>query len=58
VTTQAHIGGNGMGLLFCQRMLLSMGSKIVVESELDQGTTISLLFGPLEHRRRSGLIVL
>ncbi|GAC1528702.1 MAG: hypothetical protein NVS2B4_06750 [Ramlibacter sp.] len=44
VTTRAHAGGNGMGLLFCQRVLQSAGGSVAVESTLGSGTTITLSF--------------
>lgn len=44
VTTRADSGGNGMGLMFCQRVMLSMGGSIDIRSTLGQGTAISLYF--------------
>jgi two-component system response regulator PhcR len=44
VTTRANSGGNGMGLMFCQRVMLSMGGSIDIRSTLGQGTAISLYF--------------
>ncbi|WHZ10167.1 MAG: hypothetical protein OJF60_000606 [Burkholderiaceae bacterium] len=44
VTTRAASGGNGMGLMFCRRVLQSLGGSIVLESEPDRGTTVSLHF--------------
>jgi two-component system response regulator PhcR len=44
VTTRAHAGGNGMGLLFCQRVLQSAGGSVGVESTLGAGTTVLLSF--------------
>ncbi|WP_427912184.1 ATP-binding protein [Ramlibacter sp. MMS24-I3-19] len=44
VTTRAHAGGNGMGLLFCQRVLQSAGGSVRVESTVGQGTTVLLSF--------------
>src|SRR3954471_1790681 len=42
VTTRAQ--GNGMGLLFCQRVLQSAGGSVRVESTLGAGTTVLLTF--------------
>ncbi|MDF2463373.1 MAG: hybrid sensor histidine kinase/response regulator [Ramlibacter sp.] len=44
VTTRANSGGNGMGLMFCQRVMLSMGGSIDIRSTLGQGTAITLYF--------------
>jgi two-component system response regulator PhcR len=47
VTTRAHSGGNGMGLMFCHRVIQSMGGSIEISSALGQGTAVSLFFnGP------------
>ncbi|MBN9411874.1 MAG: hybrid sensor histidine kinase/response regulator [Burkholderiales bacterium] len=46
VTTRAGSGGNGMGLLFCRRVLQSLGGGIAIESVPGQGCTVSLLFQP------------
>jgi two-component system response regulator PhcR len=46
VTTRADAGGNGMGLMFCQRVMQSMGGEIRVASELGRGTEVSLYFRP------------
>jgi len=44
VTTRADAGGNGMGLMFCQRVMQSMGGEIMIESELGRGTVVTLFF--------------
>ena len=44
VTTRALQGGSGMGLLFCRRVVQSMGGLIEVCSELGCGASITLLF--------------
>lgn len=44
VTTRATQGGSGMGLLFCRRVVQSMGGLIEVCSEPGRGASISLLF--------------
>jgi two-component system response regulator PhcR len=46
VTTRADAGGNGMGLMFCQRVMQSIGGAIELRSTLGHGTTISLYFRP------------
>jgi two-component system response regulator PhcR len=46
VTTRAAQGGSGMGLLFCRRVVQSMGGLIEVRSELGRGTSVTLLFKP------------
>lgn len=47
VTTKAHQGGNGMGLLFCQRVMNSMKGAMEIQSVVGQGTAITLLLQPL-----------
>ena len=42
VTTRAASGGNGMGLMFCRRVLQSLGGSITLASEPGRGTTVSL----------------
>ena len=44
VTTRASSGGNGMGLMFCQRVMLSLRGTIEVESVLGEGASITLFF--------------
>ncbi len=46
VTTRAESGGSGMGLLFCQRVMTSLGGEIAVHSIQGQGTTVTLYFPP------------
>jgi len=48
VTTRAHSGGNGMGLMFCRRVVQSISGAIEIASELGRGTTVSLYFQPLK----------
>lgn len=43
-TTRAASGGNGMGLLFCHRVMTSLGGAITLHSTLDQGATVRLVF--------------
>lgn len=44
LTTRAHVGGSGMGLLFCQRVMASLGGAVEVRSELGQGAAVRLYF--------------
>ncbi len=44
VTTRAQAGGNGMGLMFCRRVMESTGGSIELNSVLGAGTTVSLYF--------------
>jgi two-component system response regulator PhcR len=46
VTTRAESGGSGMGLLFCQRVMTTLGGDIAVYSTLGQRTTVTLYFPP------------
>ena len=46
VNTRAGSGGSGMGLLFCRRVIQSLGGAIDIESTPGQGTTVSLHFQP------------
>jgi two-component system response regulator PhcR len=45
VTTRASSGGNGMGLVFCQRVMLSLGGTVEIASVLGQGASVTLSFG-------------
>jgi two-component system, response regulator PhcR len=49
VTTRSESGGNGMGLMFCQRVMQSIGGAIAVESELGRGATVTLYFQPIHN---------
>jgi len=44
ITTRAQSGGNGMGLMFCQRVVQSMGGTIAISSAVGQGTSVALNF--------------
>ncbi|WP_337179877.1 hybrid sensor histidine kinase/response regulator [Hydrogenophaga borbori] len=44
VTTRAATGGNGMGLMFCQRVMQAAGGAIRLQSALGHGTTVELAF--------------
>ncbi len=46
ITTRAESGGNGMGLMFCQRVMQAAGGAIHIESQVGQGTTVTLSFKP------------
>lgn len=44
VTTRAASGGNGMGLMFCQRVMQAAGGTVRVASTEGQGTRVELGF--------------
>ena len=44
VTTRSASGGSGMGLVFCQRVMTSLGGRVEVRSEPGSGATVSLYF--------------
>jgi two-component system, response regulator PhcR len=44
VTTRAASGGNGMGLMFCQRVMQAAGGSVRIESTPGAGTTVLLQF--------------
>jgi two-component system response regulator PhcR len=46
ITTRAESGGNGMGLMFCQRVMQAAGGAIHIESQVGYGTTVTLSFKP------------
>ena len=48
VTTRANTGGNGMGLIFCFRVMQSLGGAIEIESELGDGAAVWLYFSQFE----------
>ena len=48
VTTRANSGGNGMGLMFCLRVMQSIGGAIEIESELGDGAAVWLYFRNFE----------
>jgi two-component system response regulator PhcR len=47
VTTRASTGGNGMGLMFCNRVMQSIHGSIDIRSVLAEGTAVTLHFRPL-----------
>ncbi|MCU0925347.1 MAG: hybrid sensor histidine kinase/response regulator [Hydrogenophaga sp.] len=49
VTTRAAAGGNGMGLLFCQRVMHSLGGAITLHSPAGEGATVRLVFPQPNH---------
>jgi two-component system response regulator PhcR len=46
LTTKAADGGTGMGLVFCRRVMESMGGNITIRSRAGEGTTVLLEFDP------------
>jgi len=44
VTTRAEEGGNGMGMIFCTRIMQSFGGAIAIESAPSAGTRVTLTF--------------
>jgi two-component system, response regulator PhcR len=46
VTTRAQQGGSGMGLMFCRRVVQSMGGQIEVRSGPGPGASVTLSFKP------------
>lgn len=43
-TSKSAEGGTGMGLVFCRRVMESMGGSVTIESTLGEGTTVLLGF--------------
>ena len=50
VSTKGN-GGTGMGLMFCQRVMQSVGGSIEIDSREGEGTTVTLYFRPGESVR-------
>ncbi|HSV36441.1 MAG TPA: hybrid sensor histidine kinase/response regulator [Ramlibacter sp.] len=48
VTTRASSGGNGMGLMFCQRVMQSIGGSIDIRSTVGEGAAFTLYFRPAD----------
>ncbi|MES2783885.1 MAG: hybrid sensor histidine kinase/response regulator [Pseudomonadota bacterium] len=44
VTSRANSGGNGMGLMFCRRVMESINGSVEIESDLGKGAVVSLYF--------------
>jgi two-component system, response regulator PhcR len=53
VTTRSASGGNGMGLLFCHRVMMSLGGSLLIESSPAAGTTVMLFFPATVDARES-----
>ncbi len=53
VTTRAQQGGSGMGLMFCRRVVQSMGGQIEVRSGPGLGASVTLLFKPEQNIERT-----
>jgi two-component system response regulator PhcR len=51
LTTRAASGGNGMGLVFCRRVIQAIGGGIAIHSEPGQGCTVTLTFPSTEDAR-------
>ncbi|MBC7438265.1 MAG: hybrid sensor histidine kinase/response regulator [Bdellovibrionales bacterium] len=47
VTTRESSGGNGMGLMFCRRVMQSIGGSIEIQSEPGEGAAVALYFQPV-----------
>jgi two-component system response regulator PhcR len=47
VTTRGDSGGNGMGLMFCHRVMQALNGSIDIQSVPGQGTAVTLYFQPL-----------
>jgi two-component system response regulator PhcR len=47
ISSREGAGGNGMGLMFCRRVMQSVGGGIDVSSVPGQGTTVTLWFQPV-----------
>ena len=55
--THAAAGGNGLGMIFCNRVMQSFGGGIRIESTPGAGTTVTLEFPHTKtrmHSNRSG----
>lgn len=50
-TTRAASGGNGMGLVFCRRVMQAIGGGIAIHSEPGQGCAVTLTFPSIEDAR-------
>lgn len=44
VTTRSASGGHGMGLVFCQRVMVSLGGRIEIRSQQGHGASVDLHF--------------
>jgi two-component system response regulator PhcR len=50
VTTYAGSGGHGMGMIFCNRIMQSLGGSLRIESTLGAGTTVTMGFPGFRNR--------
>ncbi|SOE99597.1 response regulator receiver sensor signal transduction histidine kinase [Burkholderia sp. OK233] len=50
VTTYAESGGHGMGMIFCNRIMQSLGGCLRIESTLGAGTTVTMGFPSFRSR--------
>lgn len=50
ITTHAKSGGNGLGLILCNRVMQSCGGGIRIESTPGGGTTVMLDFPPIKDK--------
>ena len=55
LTTRSAVGGNGMGLVFCRRVMQSIHGDIAVQSPPGQGAVVTLSFGAPSTKGRDGL---
>jgi two-component system response regulator PhcR len=55
LTTRAAVGGNGMGLVFCRRVMQSIHGDIAVQSPPGQGAVVTLRFGMQGAKPRDGV---
>jgi two-component system response regulator PhcR len=53
VSLASTAGGNGMGLMFCHRVMQAISGVIDVQSEEGQGTAVTLFFRPLSEQGSS-----
>lgn len=51
VTTRADHGGHGMGLVFCQRVMASLGGRIEIRSQQGHGASVGLHFNVREEEQ-------
>ncbi|WP_322047236.1 hybrid sensor histidine kinase/response regulator [Paraburkholderia sp. J67] len=53
VTTHAGNGGHGMGTIFCNRIMQSVGGSLLIDSTVGAGTTVTMDFGNARNRVRA-----
>lgn len=54
VTTRESSGGNGMGLMFCRRVMQSIGGSIDIQSQPGEGAVVTLYFQAVEPAAAAG----